>query len=95
MIKTSLFITLLLISYLFSNSFDQLKDREVEVLPREYNPVLTTSLSIVPGAGQLYTRHFTKGFIFLGTEALLGSQAVLRWKWYHDAFDTHEKAVED
>ena len=90
--KNSFTLLLIFITLIYSNSFDQLVDKEVDTTQKMYNPAITTSLSIIPGGGQFYTKHLTKGFIFLGMETIMGSQSVLRWRWYHNAIETHSIA---
>lgn len=51
-----------------------------------FNPYLTTSLSLIPGGGQLFTAHFTRGTLFLGSTALLGSMGLQGWKDYRESF---------
>ncbi len=47
-----------------------------------YNPfVVGGSSLLVPGAGQMYTRHYIKGGTFLASEALTASLAVY---WFND-----------
>lgn len=77
------------------STFDQLLDPPVEDSVRLYNPVVTGALSLVPGGGQIYTKHFTKGGLFLGTELLLGGIAFDRWQKFHDAYDPLYEAQED
>lgn len=45
-----------------------------------FNPFLVTGASLaVPGAGQMYTKHFIKGGIFLASEAIAASVAGYRF----------------
>lgn len=47
-----------------------------------YNPLIIGGSSfLIPGAGQMYTRHFIKGGTFLASEALTASLAVY---WFND-----------
>lgn len=87
-----LFILLFLISTISANSFDLLKESEVEDTLPVYKPGVTTALSLIPGGGQIYTRHFAKGGIFLGTELLMAGQTYIRWKDFHDAYDPYYDA---
>ncbi len=80
-----------LVASLFANSFDQLKEAVTEDSIRLYNPGVTTALSIIPGGGQIATKHFTKGGIFLATELILGTSAFKYWEDYHDAFKPYYK----
>jgi TM2 domain-containing membrane protein YozV len=52
-----------------------------------YNPFITAPLSIVPGGGQIYTKHFTRGFLFLGTDGIIGWISLNYWKNYHKSFN--------
>ncbi len=81
-----LLLVLSLIISLSANSFEQLKESEVEDTIPLYNPAVTTSLSLLPGGGQFYTRHFAKGGIFLAAELLMGTQAYNYWVDFHDAY---------
>jgi len=77
---------------LWANSFDRLKDTIQVDSVILYNPVLTTSLSLVPGGGLLYTKHYAKGSVFLATEVLIGTQAVMRHNWYRESFKPYNIA---
>ncbi len=81
-------LLLLLLSPLFANE----KLAMVYELPdsadtKEYNPLLTTGLSLIPGGGQIYTGHMIRGPLFLGSEIILGSVAFSRWQRYRDNYD--------
>lgn len=54
---------------------------------RTYNPLFTTSLSLIPGGGQLATKHFTKGFLFLGSEGITGWIAFSQWQDFRESYD--------
>ena len=45
-----------------------------------YNPVLTTSLSIIPGGGQFATKHWGKGVLHLGLNSIFWSQAIINYQ---------------
>lgn len=77
------------------STFDQLLDPLVEDTVQQYNPVVTGALSLVPGGGQIYTKSFTKGGLFLGTELLLGGIAYDRWQKFHDAYKPLYEAKEE
>jgi len=85
----SIVTLLLLVSFLFpASQFDRLVDQfESTDTVKLYNPAVTTALSIIPGGGQLYTQHYTRGSLFLGMSLLMGTQSVMRWNWYHWAKD--------
>ncbi len=52
-------------------------------LKLSYNPFLVSGASlVVPGAGQVYTKHFIKGGTFLASEAVTASFAVY---WFNDS----------
>ena len=87
-----LLITLVLIvgiSFADSISFDHLDDTVAELSLPTYNPVLTTSLSLVPGLGQYATRHGGKGTLFLGVNALFWSQAIIKYQ----AIDAYTRSI--
>ncbi|MCX7727745.1 MAG: DUF5683 domain-containing protein, partial [Chitinispirillaceae bacterium] len=52
------------------------------------NPVLVGSMSLLPGGGQLYSRHYIKGGLFIGSEILLGSVAFF---WHN----THKQRLDN
>ena len=57
---------------------------------RVYNPLtLGLSSAIIPGAGQVYSRHYIKAGLFLGLEATLGSMAYF---WNQSAINNHRDA---
>ncbi len=92
-----LLLVLTLIFSLSANSFKQLEEEPTEDTLRLYKPTVTASLSLLPGGGQFYTRHFTKGGIFLATELLMGTQAYNYWTSFHDAYKPYyaQKAIYD
>jgi len=51
-----------------------------------FNPFKLASLSLIPGGGQLATKHFTKGFLFLGSEGIIGWIAVRQRQDYHKSY---------
>lgn len=92
-----LLLVLSIICFTFAeeSTFDQLLDPLVEDTIPLYNPAVTGALSLVPGGGQIYTKSFTKGGLFLGTELLLGGIAYDRWQKFHDAYDPIYEAQEE
>ncbi len=79
------FLFLFIPLFLFASQFDRLADQFNGDTVPQYNPALTTSLSIIPGGGQLFTRHFTRGSLFLGMSLLMGTQSYMRHEWYTSA----------
>jgi TM2 domain-containing membrane protein YozV len=52
-----------------------------------YNPLHTASLSLmIPGGGQVYTGNYTKGFLFLATEGILGWITFNNRRAYHRSY---------
>ena len=88
----SILVFFFILSFSWANTFEKLEDTVEVDSVRLYNPYLTTSLSLIPGAGQIYTKHYTKGGIFFATELLMGTQSLMRWRWYHQSFDTYYAA---
>ncbi len=90
--KRTLILITILTSLLWANPFERLDDSlEVDSVIL-YNPALTTSLSIIPGGGLFYTKRYAKGTVFLGMEALMGSQAVMRHRWYRESYKPYNIA---
>ncbi len=90
--KRTLILITLLTSLIWADNF-QILDDEIQQDPIvTYNPAITTSLSIIPGGGLFYSRHFAKGGLFLSTEVLLGTGAVARHRSYRDAFKPFQNA---
>ncbi len=84
----TLALFLFLVTLTTASQFDRLADQfESGDTVKLYNPAVTTSLSIIPGGGQLFTHHITRGSIFLGMELLMGTQSYMRWNWYHQSFN--------
>ena len=52
-------------------------------MSRWYNPGKATAMSIIPGLGQIYKDQKLKGFIFMGTEALLIAGIIYSNHMYH------------
>ena len=58
---------------------------------RRFSPVIAGAASfILPGAGQVYTRHYVKAVFFIGLEAILGSMANF-WRITAKSRDADEK----
>jgi len=51
-----------------------------------HNPLMTVSLSLIPGGGQLATGNLAKGFIFLGSEGIIGWIAYQQWVRYRRSY---------
>jgi TM2 domain-containing membrane protein YozV len=52
-----------------------------------YNSFFTASLSLIPGGSQIYTKHFTRGFLFLASEGITGWISLNYYKDYHKSFN--------
>jgi hypothetical protein len=90
-----IFMLLFLTLPIFADeSFNLIEDSlEIEKTKRrdgEFNPILTTALSLIPGGGQLYTGHFTRSGLFLGTETILGFRGLEGWKDYRKSIDENK-----
>jgi hypothetical protein len=58
---------------------------------RKFNPIVSGTASLIlPGAGQVYTRHYVKAGFFVALEATFGSM-VYFWKKTVDVRDAEEK----
>jgi len=81
----------ILIAIIFSDCFAVEKSVFSEIPHKDeketYNPFFTATLSLVPGGGQFYTKHFTKGFLFLASEGIFGWISLNYWKNYHKSFN--------
>lgn len=51
-----------------------------------FNPFGLAALSLVPGYGQIAAGHFTKGWLFFGSEAIIGLVALNQWESYHNDY---------
>ena len=84
-------IVIVLIVVVFADCFAVEKSIISEIPQKDdkeiYNPFLTASLSLVPGGGQIYTKRFAKGFLFLASEGIIGWISLNYWKDYHESFD--------
>lgn len=58
----------------------------------ERNPILTTSLSFIPGGGQFYSKKYISGGLFLTTEAILGITMKNRYKRYLETIEPYQEA---
>jgi len=85
--KIAIIATLIFCSNLLANDKSVFSQTPEEADKKIYNPVFTASLSLVPGGGQLATKNFAKGFLFLGTEGIIGWISVRGWVDYHESFD--------
>ncbi len=97
-----LLITALALS-LFSEELsfvDSVLTESIEEKPEPLrNPWLTTSLSLIPGGGQVYSKKYISGGLFLSTELLLGTVMINRYSRYEnsrqpyvDAFTTFDRS---
>jgi hypothetical protein len=58
---------------------------------RLFNPIISGTASLIlPGAGQVYTRHYVKAVFFIGLEAILGSMANF-WRITAQSRDADER----
>jgi hypothetical protein len=78
-----------------SSSVGKLQIQEADVWQqdslRRFSPVIAGAASfILPGAGQVYTRHYVKAVFFIGMEAILGSMANF-WRITAQSRDADEK----
>ncbi len=85
-------LVLCLVFSLSANSFDQLNEKITEDTLPLYHPGVTTALSIIPGGARIYTGRYKRAALFFGVELLMGSQAYMRWRWYHDAYEPYYDA---
>lgn len=77
-IKRLVYFLIGIIFFSFSINGNDIEDSNKisEEKPVIINPVLIGSLSLVPGGGQLYSKHYIKAGLFLGSEIVLGSIAL-------------------
>ncbi len=85
--KRTLLLITILTSVLMANTFQILEDQVEQDSIVKYNPAITSALSVIPGGGLFYSRHFAKGGLFLSTEVLLGTGAVSRHRSYRNAYE--------
>ena len=85
--KIAIIATLVFCSNSLANDKSVFSQTPNEADKEIYNPLFTAPLSLVPGGGQFATKNFAKGFLFLGTEGIIGWISVRAWVDYHDSFD--------